>query len=209
MPGFNATSKEALNAAQRRRDAVALRIAGNTYEKIYEKLKFREANGELDYKLPESYDARSAWKDVRHELDVVLTETRETTEEFITLELERLDKMTSSLYPILDDDDAGIKEKLVSVDRLLKIQERRAKLLGLDMPQKYKVEDWRTEIVALIMSGQLTIEDVRKEFPEIASEIIDAIPITGITSQAEIRALKAPYYTVQSEDVSEESLTQS
>lgn len=197
------TNEIAIQAALRRRDTLELRIQGFTYPQIAEKMLKRQANHELDYTLPPGYNERTAWKDVRHNLDDVVKETRETTEEFVLLELARLDKMLSSVYGIIENDESEPKVKLATIDRLLKIQERRAKLIGLDMPSKIKLEDWRSEIIALIMSGQITIEDVRKELPNVADEIIAGIPEYRRAGAIEVRALEAPDEQVQDEGVAE------
>ncbi len=198
------TNDIALKVAMRRKDTMELRVKGYTYPMIAEKIKKMAANGELDYDLPEGYSEKIAWNDVKHELDTIVKETRETTEDFVSLELARLDKMLSSVYGLLDEcEDDDPKIKLATIDRLLKIQERRAKLIGLDMPSKIKLEDWRSEIIGLIMSGQLSIEDVRKELPEVADEIINGIPEYRRTITVETRALEAPGKPVQDEDVAE------
>ena len=58
---------------------------------------------------------------------------REPAEEIRNMEIARLDTMFEVCYRrIVGDDD----QSLEAMDRALKIQARRAKLLGLDMPEK-------------------------------------------------------------------------
>lgn len=66
----------------------------------------------------------------------------EPARDIIKIELKRLDKMLESIEEIAanaEDDDV----KLRAHDRILKVQERRAKLLGLDSPVQVEV---KTEI---------------------------------------------------------------
>ena len=190
------THKTKIQAALRRRDALALRIAGHTYRAIVDILRKREADNKLEYEVPESYDARNCYRDVKHDLDAVLNERRENASELISLELNRLDDMTASIYSMLEESDGedGVepKIKLAAIDRLLKISERRSKLMGLDRPQKLQVIDWRSEIIALITSGQLTMEDVRKELPQVADEISTQLAESRSAGTIEVRALEAP-----------------
>ena len=95
---------------------------------------------------------------------------RESGEELLALELERLDRLARAAEEVLEAhhvkvaggeivyDEAGqpledTKPVLEAIDRLLKIQERRARLLGLDAPVKQqitgKVATYRVEGVDL------------------------------------------------------------
>jgi hypothetical protein len=58
---------------------------------------------------------------------------QEPADDVRALELSRLDTMHQGLWPRAKDGDT------FSVDRVLKIQERRAKYLGLDAPEKHDV----------------------------------------------------------------------
>ena len=199
------TSPENISVINRRNYATELRVSGRTYRKIADELRRAAAAGEKEYNIWPGYDERDAWRDVRAELDNTIKETRETTEEFITLELQRLDLVTKAVYEILEDEDASPKIRLAAMDRLLKSQERRAKLLGLDMPTTVKTIDWRSEIIALVMAGQITIEQVRKELPEFADEIVGALPQYGSNNAIEVREIEAGKWGVQDEVLAEES----
>ena len=202
------TSPENISVINRRNYATELRVKGYTYRKISDELHRAAAAGENEYSMWAGYNERDAWRDVRAELDNTIKETRETTEEFITLELQRLDLVTKAIYEILDDPEAEPKLRLAAMDRLLKSQERRAKLLGLDMPVTVKTQDWRSEIIQLIVSKQITIEQVRKELPEFADEIVAAIPQYRRDNAIEVRALEDGSWEIQDAEFSEELSSQ-
>lgn len=121
--------------ATRDEKAARLRARGWTYPRIA---------AEMDY------DSRAS---AYHAVERVLRETvREAGDDLRALELERLDAMWAAAVEVLDrqhvtvsngrivelggeplEDDAPV---LAAIDRMLKIQERRARLLGLDAPVK-------------------------------------------------------------------------
>ena len=89
----------------------------------------------------------------------------ETLIEVAEIELARLDDLLGAVW---EKAKAG---SLESIDRALKIMDRRARMLGLD---KEIAPDWRVEIVHLLRAGQVTMEDVRKELgDELAATIIE------------------------------------
>ena len=100
---------EQVRAHERHLRALELRKAGATYETIAGQLGYANASG--------------ARKAVASALKATL---REPAEELRTLELARLDAMALALWRRVQDGD----EK--AVDRVLRIMERRARLLGLD-----------------------------------------------------------------------------
>jgi Homeodomain-like domain len=87
--------------------ALALRAAGATYKQIA---------GELGVSEP------TAWRLVQQESAKII---RETAAELLELELTRLDRMLMAVWP------AVINGDLAAIDRALKIEDMRAKLLGL------------------------------------------------------------------------------
>lgn len=97
--------------AEKVRKAIELRKAGATYEKIAEALGYENRSGA--YKI-----VISALRDL----------VQEPARELRTLEAERLDSMTLALWARAQKGD------LAAIDRLLRIMERRARLLGLDLP---------------------------------------------------------------------------
>ncbi|WP_406735363.1 hypothetical protein OG508_28120 [Streptomyces sp. NBC_01108] len=124
-----------LTTAERDAEAALLRSKGWTYPRIAAEL---------------GYGHRA---DAYNAVQRVLKETvREAGEEVRTLELERLDRLEAAANEVLErehvtvsngrvvdlhgaplPDDAPV---LAAIDRLLKIQERRSRLLGLDAPVK-------------------------------------------------------------------------
>ena len=73
---------------------------------------------------------QSAHHLVKTALDRLADETREITAQWRALEADRLDCLQVAAW------DKAIEGNLPAIDRVLKIMERRAKLLGLDQPIK-------------------------------------------------------------------------
>ena len=109
MPGESKTSKRRLKARERWLAALELRKRGLTFEAIAQELGYAGA--------PQAYKAVMS----------ALKETfREPTKELRDLEAARLDAMQEKIWGKTGP------EKMAATDRLLRIMERRAKLLGLD-----------------------------------------------------------------------------
>ena len=104
-------NRQAIQVQGRQLQALELRKAGVSYEAIAASLGYRDRSG--------------AYRAVTAALKLTL---REPAEELRTLELERLDAMLLALWRRVQAGD----EK--TVDRVLHIMERRARLLGLDAP---------------------------------------------------------------------------
>jgi hypothetical protein len=102
--------------ADRRRNAVELKIGGATWQQIADRL---------------GYDSRaSAYTDVRRALQQSVAELAIPREEYRQLELDRLDEMQNALWSkVLEGDTKAI-------DTSLRLMDRRAKLLGLDAPTR-------------------------------------------------------------------------
>lgn len=99
-------------AAVRRAQALELRLGGENYEKIAEKLGVNKS---------------TAIRDVRHELDALAAINEGKASSLRALELARLDKLQAGL--LWQVQDGSVPAVLAS----LKIMERRARLLGLDL----------------------------------------------------------------------------
>ena len=114
-------SSEESEAEMRRRDArvYELRIQGNTFEQI--------AN-EVGYSGPSG--AWQAHQRIKSEWIF------ESVEEARQLELMRLDELQVAVW------DRAINGDLPAAHCVLKIMDRRAKLLGLDKPEKVEVNKW-------------------------------------------------------------------
>lgn len=117
--------------ADRQRQAVELRKAGMGYQEISDQLGYKDASG--------SYRA------VRAALKAAV---REPARELIALEVARLDDMLKGIWV------EARKGNVSKLDRVLKIMERRATLLGLDAPKTWK-----------------DLTDPRKDAEAIAAEI--------------------------------------
>jgi hypothetical protein len=106
--------------AERRDTALSLRKAGRSYAYIAKELGISRSG---------------AYQTVQAALEEIRQHYRETAHEVISLELERLDEMTRALESKVGYGDA------TSIAAALRVMERRAKLLGLDAPQKIAPTD--------------------------------------------------------------------
>lgn len=128
-----------LIVAERERKAVAARRQGFTYAEIAAVLGYADASG-----------ARRA---VMRALDRFAVEDRSAVGELRALELARLDEMQSALWSQATQGD------LRAVDTVLKIIDRRVRLLGLDVPVQHEeitIDQIDRDIAAL-----------REQFPEL------------------------------------------
>jgi hypothetical protein len=112
------TSPDMVDAALRQTEALRLRQSGMTFQEIADVLGYADPTG-----------ARGAV------LAALQTTVVEPNNEMRSLELTRLDALLAALWPTALAGDQG------AIDRVLKIQERRAKMLGLDAPPKMPVGD--------------------------------------------------------------------
>ncbi len=100
-----------LKAAERHKQALQLRIAGATLSQIADKLGYASTG--------------AAANAIRQQLDKI---PRAHAEEYLALELQRLDQLQTVASAKLGDTE----QSLGAIHAILKIMERRAKLLGLD-----------------------------------------------------------------------------
>ena len=117
MPGESKTSKRRLAARDRWLAALELRKKGHTFARIAEEIGYA--------------DAATAYNAVMKALQETF---REPAEELRGLEATRLDDLQEKLSGNIGPGNVAV------VDRVLRIMERRARLLGLDMPSKAEVE---------------------------------------------------------------------
>ncbi|MFB7082561.1 hypothetical protein [Streptomyces sp. NPDC056308] len=136
--------------AKRRADAIDLRLAGVDWLTIARKLAADPAINTTGAAYPQGYgidryakgqeppaeDAliRAVCKDVREALKERTTELDEQVDELRTVEAERLDRLFFVAYKQAIRDG-----ELPAIDRALRVMERRAKLLGLDRPEKKEI----------------------------------------------------------------------
>ncbi len=133
------TKAQAVEIAERRAKAVDMRMSGSSYKAIADALGYKTAS--------------AASQDVTRALEAAVAEQSRSVEAYREEELQRLDLLLAEAWAILkrthvtvshgrivrDDLDQPIEDDgptLQAIDRILKIQERRAKFLGLDAPTK-------------------------------------------------------------------------
>ena len=118
---LRAVTGEEAELELKRRDArvYELRIRGNTFDQIATEVGFSGPSG--------------AWQAYQR---VKESHIFESVEEARQLELMRLDEMQFAIW------DRAINGELSALSCVLKIMDRRAKLLGLDKPEKVDVNKW-------------------------------------------------------------------
>jgi transcriptional regulator len=109
-------------AAERRKRAVSLRIQGATYDEIGLVLGISHQN---------------AHAHVKKALEIIRTETAESTEELRQIEIKRCES-----YLKLIGEQIG-KGDLLAIDRALRISKRLSEITGIDAPVKHDVDEKR------------------------------------------------------------------
>lgn len=117
---MSSTEARRITAAERRAQALDLRLAGYSFEAIGQQLGISK---------------QAAYKHVSTALETLHTQTDNSAEQLRALELERLDALLKGCWTAAT---AGDSE---STRVALKVLERRAKLLGLDAPTKTPEDD--------------------------------------------------------------------
>jgi len=112
-------SANKVNQYYRKALALSMRKQGYYYTNIAERLGITEGR---------------AYQMVTEEMNRLKNERHESAESMRILHLHQMDDMINTLWPEV------IKGKTAAMDRILKIQERQAKLLGMDAPEKQQVE---------------------------------------------------------------------
>jgi predicted DNA-binding protein (UPF0251 family) len=111
------TGPRKVRSAQRRAEVMRLREEGHKFPEIGRRLGISHV---------------AAWKHCQRGLEEAAKQLTESAETIRAIELNRLDRALVKVFRKVDQGD------LAAVDRLIKIQERRAKLLGLDAAEKYE-----------------------------------------------------------------------
>jgi len=120
------TSPATIHTAERRAFVMKLRLGGTTFAQIAEAAK-QQFGIE---RLPKNYDSSQACQDVMRELDRMEKIRTDMRWQVMSIELQRLDRMLLAIWNDI------LKGHLGAIDRGLKIEEFRAKLLGLAQPLK-------------------------------------------------------------------------
>ena len=111
-----ASKRQSIAVRQRGQQAIRLRMAGATINQIATQLEYASEAG--------------AYKAIMRELKQTAQDMGESTEAVRQLELQRLDQMLFPIWPQVLTGDQG------AISTALRIQERRASLLGLDAPKQ-------------------------------------------------------------------------
>lgn len=119
------TNPRMLRAAQRRELAVAMKLSGATEKDIGDALEVTQ---------------QAVSKMLRRALQLSMDRGRYDAEEIVQIETRRLDRLQRGIWQRAVQGDLG------AIDRALKIAERRARLLGLDAPQKVEMESGPVEV---------------------------------------------------------------
>lgn len=112
------TSPQTVLAREREARAILLRKAGANYTQIASQLDITRG---------------AAYKAVKRALGRVIKECNEDAEDVRQLELARLDEMLFGIWPVAKGGD------LKAIETVLKIEKRRAELLGIDAPVKMEI----------------------------------------------------------------------
>lgn len=110
---------KAIAIEKRRARAIKLKLEGHGYRAVAAKL---------------GVSVETAYSDVQAVLDETRRGARNDAEQERRLQLERLDVLVQKLTPLLDDEDKAAR----AAEVLKGVEERRAKLLGLDSPNKFE-----------------------------------------------------------------------
>lgn len=117
------TSKRALNAAERRRMAMNLRLAGKSFQAIGDHL---------------GISRQRAHRLIADELARLVEETQDDAAAYRQLHVERIEAMLAAAWPLIlgrDDGKAvGATTRLSAIEKAVRLLDRQAKLLGLDKP---------------------------------------------------------------------------
>lgn len=111
-----------IRAAENRARAVEYRKMGMSYQAIGDQLHI---------------SAPAVYKTVRKAMQAVKVEQDQDAEIIKAMEYENLDRLQLAAWP------GAMKGNHLLIDRILKIMERRAKLMGLDAPEKRANTDSR------------------------------------------------------------------
>jgi len=130
------------SAAEKRRQAVLMRISGATYEDIGNAL---------------GISRQAAYIHVKTALEQTRLQTSEDTEALREIEKERLERMVLALTPKAQKGDTA------AVDTVRKLSESLRKLLGLNMPERVDVTSGGEKIKSYI---GWTPEEWAKDEPE-------------------------------------------
>lgn len=146
-------TSQQLDTQTRRSFVLSLRKSGATYRQI---AQAAEQQFGADA-LPRGWDERYAYNDIARELEKLKTLNSGLTEDVRELEVQRLDELLLSMWPQAKKGNQG------AVDRVLRIMERRARLLGLDAPTRADVTSGGEAIKANVIVVREYINDAQSD----------------------------------------------
>lgn len=132
---------------ERRRELVFdYKLAGLKYAEIARKLKVKyRSDPEYDFEsLPDKYDESHVAVDVKKEVDKYIDEVVSNVEKHVVVEIERIESMIKALWDRATK-SGNSEAELEAIDRIIKLQKRKAKLMGLDAPETIDILDNREQ----------------------------------------------------------------
>jgi hypothetical protein len=125
---------------------------------------------------------RTAWRDVKTELERLAHDTQQTTLMFREMELQRLDRLQLSLWSkaVGYTDKQGVVHEpdKRAVELVLRIMERRARLLGLDAPQQVEM----AAVVGISDASEIQ-QRVAAKLAAFVASVPDVIDIKAVPPQ--------------------------
>jgi len=128
------TSPRRINETEKARKALSLRRSGLDFDAIAKKVGYTNRSG--------------AWKAVCRLLEERARETAADADHIRAVEIERLDALLLAIWGEATRGDPAL------IDRVLRIMDRRAKLLGLDAPTKQEVSGPDGNAIALQLEAR-------------------------------------------------------
>jgi len=165
MAKTNRTNKRYCAITERRAYVFGLRRAGASYEMIAQ-----GARQHFGDRLPPSYNKRTAYDDVTTELEALRHQLTEDAPLVRAMELDRLDRLLMGIWQRASQGHEG------AIDRVLKIMERRARYLPLEVPQKQALTTPDGEETYDPQAAMATLEAV---FARLATEPVDTDSFVG------------------------------
>jgi len=133
---YSYRDRQLIKAAEKQRKALEARKAGHTYPEIAKMCGYKS----------EQY-AYEAVKTAIHKI------IKEPAKEVLALETQRLDKLMLGCWKVATSGD------LRAIDRVVRIMERRANLLGLDAPRKSEAQvqqqDTARHVVKVVLNPEV------------------------------------------------------
>lgn len=147
-------NKQTINASSRQVEALRLRASGMNYEEIGREMG-----------IPKG----SAYRHVMKALAALRENVKEEADQVRVLELQRLDRLFKRAFEAVDSGD------IRAIDQAIKCMDRRAKLLGLDMPAKLAQTDSQGRDIEGWQHLQAVVLQVLEPHPEIKEVLIDRL----------------------------------